>query len=180
MATGSVTSSVTVSDPVESQTASKLTSEQHLIAKELSIPPNMLQSGAPLTLQDSYTYYLAYIKANEELTRIKAAGTWPSSIRLPGKTDIAFLFIGKSAYYQTWCKTFPHVSKHPDMVQWLQSDDDRKEDIEVWGEGHNIYNFQHLMKWLENDGSLVAGKKKEKKEKINKSHKAGSSKAGKK
>jgi hypothetical protein len=47
----------------------------------------------------------------------------------------------------------------------------------------NVYNFQHLITWLDNGGSLVVEKKSKKgkeKEKVKVSHKAGSSKAGQK
>jgi len=58
--------------------------------------------------------------------------------------------------------------------------------LEVWGKTQNVYHFSDLITWLENGGTLVVekkgkGKEKEKeKEKAKKSHKAGSSKAGRK
>ena len=64
--------------------------------------------------------------------------------------DIILLFINKLAWYDSWCKTFPAVSKYPEMVKWLKS---------------------------EGEKGKVKGKGKEK-EKV--SHKAGSSKAGRK
>ena len=76
------------------------------------------------------------------------------------------------------------------ILKWSNGskvEDDRQSDVEVWGIAQNIYNFLHLITWLENGGSLIVEKpKKEKgkgkgKEKLKVSHKAGSSsKAGQK
>ena len=96
------------------------------------------------------------------------------------------LFIGKSTWYDSWSKTFPNVAKYPDMVKWLKYEEGHKSDLEVWGKTQNVYHFSDLITWLENGGTLVVekkgkGKEKEKeKEKAKKSHKAGSSKAGRK
>lgn len=97
--------------------------------------------------------------------------------------DIILLFIGKSTWYDSWSKTFPNIAKYPDMVKWLKSEDDHKSDLEVWGNIQNVYHFSDLITWLENGGTLVVEKKKGKgkeKEKAKKSHKAGSSKVGRK
>lgn len=180
---GLVPSPVAISGLAESMTPNLLTSEQRLIAKELSVPSNMLRTGSPLSLQANYSRYLIYLDTCQKLANIKTAGTWPSTLKSPSSMDIVLLFIGKSAWYDSWQKTFPHVGKYPDMVQWLQSGDDRKSDVEVWGTVQNVYNFQHLITWLDNGGSLVVEKKSKKgkeKEKVKVSHKAGSSKAGRK
>ena len=69
------------------------------------------------------------------------------------------------------------------MGQWLRFEDDRKTDLEVWGVQNNVYNFQHLVMWLDNGVSLVVEKKSKKekeKAKAKVSHKASSSKAGRK
>ena len=101
--------------------------------------------------------------------------------------DLILLFIGKSTWYDSWSKSFPTVSKYPEMVKWLKSEEDRKSDLEVWGSVQNMYHFSDLITWLENAGTLVVEKKAKKgkekgkgkgKEKV--SHKAGSSKAGRK
>ena len=64
------------------------------------------------------------------------------------------------------------------MVKWLKSEDGHKSDLEVWGCVQGVYSFLDLIKWLENGGTLVVEKKGKGKEKV--SHKAGSSKAGRK
>jgi len=174
------------SSSAKAQIATKLlTSEQHLIAAELQIPSNMLRTGAPLSLQANYTRYLVYLEACQTLANLKNTGTWPSGLKVPGQMDVILLFIGKSAWYDSWSKTFPNITKYPEMVKWLRMEDDRQSDLEVWGIAHNVYNFVHLITWVENEGSLIVekklkkGKDKEKgKGKI--SHKAGSSKSSKK
>ena len=165
--------------------AKMLTSEQLLIADELQIPSNMLRTGAPVSLQANYTRYLVYLEACQTLANLKNTGTWPSGLKVPSQMDLVLLFIGKSAWYDSWSKAFPNITKYPEMVKWLKMEDDRQSDLEVWGIAHNVYNFVHLITWVENGGSLIVekklkkGKEKEKgKGKI--SHKAGSSKSGQK
>ena len=72
-------------------------------------------------------------------------------------------------------------SKYPEMVKWLKSEEGHQSDMEVWGVVH--YHFPDLVTWLENGGTLAVekkGKKEKGKEKEKISHKAGSSKAGRK
>ena len=165
-------------NPVIQAAPNLLTSEQRLIAAVLEIPSNMLRTGAALTLQANYARYLVYLDSCQKLADIKSANTWPVERKVPTSMDIVLLFIGKSAWYESWSKTFPNVAKHPDMVKWLKSDPDRKSDLELWGVVHNVYNFFHLITWLENGGTLVVEKKSKKgKEKEKVSHKGGSSKA---
>jgi hypothetical protein len=177
---------VAVFSSAKAQIAAKLlTSEQLLIADQLEIPSNMLRTGAPLSLQANYSRYLVYLEACQRLANLKNTGTWPSGLKVPSQMDLVLLFIGKSAWYDSWCKAFPNITKYPEMVKWLKMEDDRQSDLEVWGIAHNVYNFLHLITWVENGGSLIVekklkkGKEKEKgKGKI--SHKAGSSKSGQK
>jgi len=101
--------------------------------------------------------------------------------------DLILLFIGKLTWYDSWSKTFPTVAKYPEIIKWLKSEEDRKSDLEEWGSVQNMYHFSDLITWLENAGTLVVEKKAKKgkekgkgKEKEKVSHKAGSSKAGRK
>ena len=171
--------------------ATILTSEQSLIAAKLDIPSDMLRSGSPLSLQANYIRYLVYLETCQKLADIIKAGTWPVDLKKPTSMDVILLFIGKTMWYDSWTKTFPNVARYPEMVKWLKSEEDRKSDLEVWGSVQNVYYFADLILWLENGGTLVVekkakkGKGKEKegeKEKAKKkiSHKAGSSKSGRK
>ena len=141
---GPVAASSSVS--AKAQMAAKLlTSEQRLIADELQIPANMLCTGAPLSLQANYTRYLVYLEACQTLANLKNTGTWPSGFKMPSTMDIVLLFIGKSTWYDSWCKAFPNVTKYPEMVKWLKMEDDRQSDLEICGIAHSAYNFVHLI-----------------------------------
>jgi hypothetical protein len=167
-----------------------LTSEQSLIAAELDIRQSMLRTGAPLSLQANYMRYLEYLETCQKLATIKNAGTWPPGLKKPTSMDIILLFIGKTAWYDSWSKSFPAVAKYPEMVNWLKSEDGRQSDLEIWGCVQGAYHFTDLIKWLENGGTLVEKKEKKEKgkgkgkgkgrEKEKVSHKSGSSKAGRK
>jgi hypothetical protein len=179
---GPVAASSSVSAKV--QIAAKLlTSEQLLIADELQIPANMLCTGVPLSLQANYTQNLVYLEACQTLANLKNTRTWPSGLKMPSTMDIVLLFIGKSTWYDSWCKAFSNVTKYPEIVKWLKMEDDCQSDLEIWGIAHSAYNFAHLITWIENKGSLIIEKKKEKekekekeKGKEKRSHKAGFSK----
>ena len=141
---GPVAASSSVS--AKAQIAAKLlTSEQHLIADELQIPANMLHTGAPLSLQANYTWYLVYLEACQTLANLKSTETWPSGLKIPSPMNIILLFIGKSTWYDFWYKAFPNVTKYPEMVKWLKMEDDCQSDLEIWGISHNVYNFIHLI-----------------------------------
>jgi hypothetical protein len=171
--------------PLTPSTPNSLTSEQSLIATELGISHSMLRTGAPLSLRANYIRYLAYLEACQKFSAITNAGTWPAGLKKPTSIDIILLFIGKSTWYDSWSKTFPAVSKYPEMVTWLKSEG-HKSDLEVWGCAQGVYHFTDLIKWLENGGTLVVEKEKKGKgkgkgkEKEKVSHKAGSSKGGRK
>jgi hypothetical protein len=161
-----------------------LTSEQSLVATELDIPSDMLRTGAPVSLQSNYIRYLAYLETCQKLADTLKAGTWPSELKKPTSMDVILLFIGKSTWYDSWIETFPNVAKYPEMVNWLKSKGGS--DLEVWGISQNSYSFLDLITWLGNEGTLVVEKKAKGKEKAKAkgkekmSHKAGSSKSGKK
>ena len=67
-------------------------------------------------------------------------------------------------WYDSWSKTFPNISKYPEMIKWLKSEDSQS-DLEVWGKTQNTYHFGDLITWLENGGSLVVENKSKGKEK---------------
>jgi hypothetical protein len=105
----------------------------------------MLRTEAPLSLQANYTRYLVYLEACQTLANLKNTGTWPSGLKMPSTMDIVLLFIGKSTWYDSWCKAFSNVTKYPEMVKWLKMKDDRQSDLEIWGIAHSAYNFVHLI-----------------------------------
>ena len=127
----------------------------------------MLHTGAPLSLQADYAWCLVYLEACQTLANLKNTGTWPLGLKIPSPMDIVLLFIEKSAWYDSWCKAFSNVTKYPEMVKWLKMGDDCQSDLVIWGIAHNVYNFIHLITWIDSGGSLIVEKR---------SHKANSSK----
>src|SRR6266511_389819 len=78
--------------------------------------------------------------------------TW--TIAQPTKTNIIELFVSKSFFHSHYKRYFPKVAKHEDMVAWLNGDEDRMCDVDVWGVKKNVYTFTDLTLWLENGGTL--------------------------
>ena len=92
----------------------------------------MLHTGAPLSLQANYLRYLSYLESSQKLANIKTAGAWPLGLKVPTTMDLVLLFIGKTTWYDSWSKTFPNVTKYPEMVKWLTTAEDHQSDLEVW------------------------------------------------
>ncbi|TFK31938.1 hypothetical protein BDQ12DRAFT_729097 [Crucibulum laeve] len=91
-------------------------------------------SGLPI----AYGCYKAYLNAYRAFDQLTASGKWPSKYKLPVEEDIIQLFIGKTTFYENYCRLFSKISDYPKMLQWLNgetpgSDD---EDIDVWA-GYN-------------------------------------------
>jgi hypothetical protein len=122
----------------------------------------MLCTGAPLFLQANYIRYLVYLNTCQKFSAIMKAGTWPPGLKTPTSMDIILLFIGKSTWYDSWTKTFPAITKYPEMVKWLKCEEGHQSDLEVWGSVQNVYHFPDLITWLENGGTLVVEQKEKK------------------
>ena len=78
--------------------------------------------------------------------------TW--TIARPPKTNIIELFVSKSFFHSHYKRYFPKVAEHEEMVAWLNEDEDRQCDMDVWGVKKNVYTFTDLALWLENGGTL--------------------------
>jgi hypothetical protein len=135
------------------------TLEQTAMANALEIPSEMRRTGTVLTLPENYARYLALLEAQNKFKEINKNGTWPVGLRKPNGTDIKHLFIGKSTWHDSWSKTFPHLNAYPEMVKWLNEEDDALEDQELWGSNLSGYHFPELIDWVKKGGSLKKGKK---------------------
>lgn len=158
---------------------SMLTAEEEEIAQALEIPPTMYRKGAALSLQEHYARYLVFLEAKKTLAAKKKDGLWPAGLRTPTDSDCWALFIGRSTWYDGWNKTFSKLRNFPEMIKWLNNDEDAQQDRDLWGKV-GTYHFIELVNWIENDGTLVVrGKKKRavKEEGVKRSHKAKSSSA---
>lgn len=101
----------------------------------------------------------AWKKYNAFLVASKTCNTlWDSKQlhgvfdRKPTQADIISVFKGKSQWHMTYQKAFPKVSGYPAMVSWLEEDDDKLSDVELWGISKDAYGFADLLEWLANDG----------------------------
>lgn len=136
-----------------------LTVEQTAQADALRIPVEMRRTGLPLSLQQNYRRYVAYIDALAKFKSMQKNGSWPDGLKKPSNFNIQCLFIGKSTWHDSWSKTFPHLNNHPDMKKWLMEDEDCCDTAELWGCPERIFNFQDLIAWVQKGGSLKKGKK---------------------
>jgi hypothetical protein len=124
----------------------------------------MNQEGkVPLTL--AYQRYIACNKAMQDFNRMKAAKTWPSTCPEPTATDIIEIFISKSMWHQYYVALFSHISRYPDMVEWLEDGEDRPSSVDVWGLEKTSYTFSDLKKWLNEQKSSLAADVEEKMDK---------------
>ena len=141
------------------QSKSLLTVEQTAQADALRIPVGMRRTGLPLSLQQNYRRYVAYIDALAEFKSMQKDGSWPDGLKKPSGPEIQRLFIGKSAWHDSWSRTFPHLNNHPDMKKWLMEDEDCCDTAELWGCPERTFNFQDLIVWVEKGGHLKRGRK---------------------
>jgi len=72
--------------------------------------------------------------------------------RKPTQSDIISIFKGKTQWHLTYMKVFPKVSNYSAMVSWLEDQDDKLSDVEIWGVAKPSYGFSDLMQWLDNKG----------------------------
>ncbi|TFK31828.1 hypothetical protein BDQ12DRAFT_671559 [Crucibulum laeve] len=91
-------------------------------------------SGLPI----AYGCYKAYLNAHRAFDQLTASGKWPSKYKLPVEEDIIQLFIGKTTFYENYCRLFSKISDYPKMLQWLNGETpgSDNEDIDVWA-GYN-------------------------------------------
>ena len=136
-----------------------LTVEQTAQADALRIPVEMCCTGLPLSLQQNYRRYVAYIDALAKFKSMQKNGSWPDGLKKPSNFDIQRLFIGKTTWHDSWSKTFPHLNNYPNMKKWLMEDEDCCDTAELWGCPERIFNFQDLIAWVQKGGSLKKGKK---------------------
>jgi hypothetical protein len=100
-----------------------------------------------------YEKWKAYLTASNTYTNMRTDGTWTGP-PLTGK-DIIEIFVSKSHFHSHFKKSFPKVSDHPDMVEWLNNEGDTTNpnyNRLVWGFDKATYTFIDLFKWLDDAG----------------------------
>lgn len=98
-------------------------------------------------LHVAYEKYKAYLEACREYERKVADGSW-SGRKLTG-TDLIELFVSKSFMHSHYKPLFSKLSNHPDMIKWLENDNDRSSDEVLWGFKKGSYQFKDLKVYLE-------------------------------
>ena len=94
-----------------------------------------------------YKKYQACLRALSASERMASQGEW--DVRRPSETEIIELFVGKTMWHGHLKKTFSRVPRYPDMLQWLNQEEDALPDIEIWGEEKSSYTFKDLKAWLD-------------------------------
>jgi hypothetical protein len=133
------------------------------VSQLLNIPNHLLRGGkGEGGLIFNYNKYKACIQAISMAESMANSGEWP--IRRPSETEIVELFIGKSMWYSHFKKTFSRVPKYPQMLKWLNEDDDALPTIDLWGEEKGSFSFTDLKKWMDREDIRISqkGKVKEK------------------
>ena len=139
----------------------------------LNIPSHLLRdsSRSDAGLHLYYNKYQACLKALSVSESMDAAGAW--EIKKPSDTETVELFIGKTMWHDHLKKQFSRVPKYPEMLQWLNDEEDVLPDIELWGEEKTSYNFKDLKNWLDDKDKRgkVKGKGKAKEDENDKKKK---------
>ncbi|KAF8815685.1 hypothetical protein BYT27DRAFT_7007954, partial [Phlegmacium glaucopus] len=131
------------SETPDSSGSSLLTTHQLEMANILKIDLDLVKKSDN-SLQMSWKRYKAINAALMKCTKVK----WPG--RTPQTAEIAEILISKSS----WCKpvqpNFKKVGHYPQMVDWLEKDedDDDPSDLEVWGVENIGYLHSDLTLWL--------------------------------
>src|ERR1700676_1763758 len=140
-----------LSDPASSSTIPPSVSpvvtttsfKSHLITL-LGIPASLTRTG-DVTIQLAYQKYKGFLTAFQTYEEMMKAKTWTST--RPTKTDIIELFVSKSFFHSHYKRYFLKVAEHDDMVAWLDDDEDRMNDLDLWGLKKETYTFTDLAAW---------------------------------
>ncbi|KAF8960400.1 hypothetical protein BDZ97DRAFT_1665830 [Flammula alnicola] len=85
------------------------------------------------------------LRKNQEWKALVEEDPW--YIIVPDFVDI---FVSKSQFYQTWRPKFKRVERFSEMVDWLNGEEDRLSNEELWGPGpRKAITFLTLEDWLQ-------------------------------
>ena len=132
------------------------------ILSQLGIPSHMADRN-DRGLHVAYEKYKAYLEACHVYERKVAEGSWTGG-KLTA-ADLIQLFVSKSFWHSHYKLLFSKVSKHPDMISWLEGSKDKPSDEVLWGYKKGTYQFKDLKVYLEQH-EKKKGKGKGKDEKL--------------
>jgi hypothetical protein len=123
-----ITSSVSVS---ESAAAGGTTNLHHLQLMDiLGIEPE-LSDRSKKGLKWCYKKYKAFNAAVQTMDQLSSQGKWPLG-KKAGHTELVEIFVSKSYWHSHIAKPFSIIARYPQMVAWLEDEDDGPSDFEVW------------------------------------------------
>jgi hypothetical protein len=154
--------------PVTRPTPSGADSFAAGILSKLGIPAHMADRNER-GLHIAYEKYKAYLNACRAYEREVADGSWTGS-KLSG-ADLIQLFVSKLFWHSHYKPLFSKVSDHPEMLSWLEGDEDRLSDEALWGYKKASYQFKDLKEYLEQNEKKGKGKVKVKDDKLGSSSK---------
>ena len=106
---------------------------------------NCLTDTTNKSLHYAYSKYKAIIQLYDEII---SEGGWPEHYQKVTVTEIQQIFVSKSVWHAQYIPCFQDISKHEEMVEWLQ-DSGSGDDENVWGFKKMAYHFSDLKEWLE-------------------------------
>jgi hypothetical protein len=135
------------------------------------------------SLRYAYSKYKGIIAAIQLYDEIISEGGWPECYQKVTVTEVRQIFVSKSVWHAQYIPCFQDISKHEEMVEWLEgSGGSENDDENVWGFKKVAYHFSDLKEWLEEKkkakgkGKQKMVKKKKTEEKVSKKKKVDSSK----
>ena len=145
--------------PITHPTASGDDSFAEGIFSQLGIPMHMADRN-DRGLHVAYEKYKAYLEACRVYERKVADGSWAG--RKLTSAELIQLFVSKLFWHSHYKPLFSKVSNHPDMIKWLEGDNDRLSDEVLWGFKKGTYQFKDLKLYLEqNERKKGKGKGKD-------------------
>lgn len=100
------------------------------------------------SLRYAYAKYKAIIAAVHLYDEIISEGRWPEGYQKVTVTEIRQIFVSKSVWHAQYVPCFQDISKHEEMVQWLE-DSGSGNNENAWGFEKTAYHFSDLKEWLE-------------------------------
>lgn len=102
------------------------------------------------TIRTAFQKHLAIVASEEKVLQLRRDAAWQdlSPDWTPNLKEFIEIFVAKSQYYGTWEKSFEKAVEYPDMLDWLNLEEDRKSDKWVWGHTKSHYAIEDLKVWL--------------------------------
>lgn len=144
------------------------TNLQHIQLMSILEIDSELSDRTKKGLRWCYKKYKAFNGAVQSMDQLFREGKWPLAAKKPSHTELVEIFMSKSYWHSHVVKPFAAIASHPQMVTWLEDEEDGPSDFDVWHLQKSEYGFKELKEWLRNDGTLdksAKGKLEKSKEK---------------